>query len=162
MIFPRQRQPPARTAATTAKKLGEAPRRLRRRCVVPQRTSPSRGGAHQVREVVSTAVSPLLFPRRSWPRVRKGPVADIKYARAPVCHCCLGYFSGGSDRVGGENTNSKQTGPGATCGRNVDSGAAALFLGGRRLAGGTKPTPAHQVREVASFAVLPPLFSRRS
>ena len=34
---------------------------------------------------------------------------------APVCHCCLGYFPGGSDHVGGEKTdNSRLTGPGAS------------------------------------------------
>ena len=69
LSFPRRRRPIGRPGVTLTKKLSEALRRLRRRCVAPRRTSPSRRDkptpAHQVREVASTAASPLLFPRRS-------------------------------------------------------------------------------------------------
>ena len=42
-------------------------------------------------------------------------------------------------------------------------GASVTFPpSGRRRAGGTKPAPAHQIREVGTTAVSPWLFSRRS
>ena len=45
--------------------------------------------------------------------------------------------------------------------RYVDSGAVALFPVRRRRAGGSRPTPALQVRGVGSLLVSPELFSRR-
>ena len=68
LLFPRRPRPPGRTRATSAKKLGESLRRLRRCRGSPRKASPSRRNkptpARQVREVATTAASPLLFPRR--------------------------------------------------------------------------------------------------
>ena len=68
LLFPRRRRPLGPTSVTSAKKLSEALRRKRHRCVSPRQTSPSREGkptpAQQVREVAATAVSPQLrFPQ---------------------------------------------------------------------------------------------------
>ena len=49
------------------------------------------------------------------PRRGQDPARATNLHEAPVWHCCLGQFSGGSARVGGGNNNSgRKTGPSVT------------------------------------------------
>ena len=110
LIFPRPHRPLGRTKATLAKKLTEALRRLRRRCVVPRRTTPSRRNetdarASSQRDRPFYGFRHCYFPGGGGHARGQDPSRTKNLHEARVWHCCLGYFSVGSDHVGGENTN---------------------------------------------------------
>ena len=110
LLFPRRHPPLVRTSVTSAKKLSESLRRLRRRCVVPRRTTPSRRNetdtrASSQRDRPFYGFRHCYFPGGGGHARGQDPSRTKNLHEARVWRCCLGYFSVGSDHVGGEITS---------------------------------------------------------